>query len=75
MLIFTGIRVDAGAKSTQRVLLFCSPRLPGVHYSVETDAGTVKRLQEIIETEVVACRSVLDSDEDEDDFCDPHSRF
>lgn len=52
MLIFAGVTTESSTSGNRHMLVFHSPRLPGIHYKVETDEGTVKRLKTIIGSEV-----------------------
>ena len=75
MLILAGVNVEATTQGTRYMLCFGSPRSPGVHYKVETDAGTVERLQTAINAEVRgAFQSAFESDDGDED-CDPTHRL
>jgi len=68
MLILAGVNVEATSQGTRYMLCFGSPRNPGVHYRVETDAGTVERLQTAINSEVKgALQSAFEIEAGDDD--------
>ena len=54
MLIFTGVATEITAQSTNHMMVFTSPRIPGSHYKVETDEGTAARMRALIDAEVRA---------------------
>ena len=72
MLILAGVNVEATTQGTRYMLCFGSPRSPGIHYKVETDAGTVERLQTAINAELKGAMSAFEDDGDED--CDSARR-
>jgi len=74
MLILAGVNVEATAQGTRYMLCFGSPRSPGVHYTVETDAGTVARLQTAMNAETKVAHQAAFEIDDEDDR-DPALRF
>ena len=55
------------------MLLLHSPRLPGVCYKVEMDAGTAQRLRAIIQAEVIA--GVVQGTEDVEEERGPSNRL
>ena len=68
MLILAGVNVEATTQGTRYMICFGSPRSPGVHYKVETDAGTVERLRTAINTEVRgAMQASFELDDGDDD--------
>jgi hypothetical protein len=75
MLVLIGMSHETAKSGSQYMLIFHSARLPGMHYKVETDAGTVRRLREVVGTEVEALMAAAQSDDDEDEFRDPSNRF
>lgn len=75
MLILAGVNVEVTAEGTRHILCFGSPRAPGVHYKVETDAGTVARLQTAMHAELRVAMSAAFEIEDEDEDRDPAHRF
>lgn len=75
MLMLTGTCTESTTQGQRHLLLFVSPRIPGVHYKVETDEGTVKRLQEVIGSEIGALHGISEVDDTEDDLHGPCHRF
>jgi hypothetical protein len=75
MLMLTGMCSESTQQGQRYALLFVSPRIPGMHYKVETDAGTVRRLQEVIGAEIGAMHEVPEADDAEDDFRGPRQLF
>lgn len=75
MLILAGVNVEVTAQGTRHMLLFGSPRSPGVHYKIESDADTVARLQIAINSEMRAAMQGAFETEDEDEDRDPAHRF
>lgn len=73
MLIFVGMSTEATECGSRHMLIFHSAQLPGMHYKVETDAGTVSRLREIVGSEVVAIRAAIEDAEDGDDCHGPNN--
>ncbi len=72
MLILAGVNVEVTSAGTRHMLCFGSPRNPGVHYKIETDAGTVERLRTAINAEVKGALQssfeIEDGDEDGQHF-------
>lgn len=76
MLIFVGLTTEVTGCGSCHMLVFQSPHLPGTHYRVETDAGTVGRLQAIISSEAAALMAAAaQADEDEGELRDPSGRL
>ena len=75
MLILAGVNVEVTAHGTRHMLCFGSPRSPGIQYKVESDAGTVARLQVAINSEMKAAMQGAFETEDEDEDRDPAHRF
>ena len=75
MLILAGVNVEVTAQGTRHILCFGSPRSPGIQYRIESDAGTVARLQIAINAEMKAVMQTAFETEDEDEDRDPTRRF
>ena len=60
MLMFTGVITEITEQGSRHMLVLTSPRMPGTHYKVETDAGTAARMRALITTE---CQSACMSDQ------------
>ena len=52
MLMFTSVSTEITLDGEKHSMLFTSPRVPGSHFKVETDAATVQRLRVALTQEV-----------------------
>jgi len=78
MLMFTSVVTEITAQGPRHMMVFASPRAPGSHYKVETDADTAVRMRALINSEIkAACLAdqMLGSDDGDDQpHDDPFNR-